>query len=168
MNKAFYIGGIVFSVIFFIVAGGYVAAVATTRIAEIFSSINSYNDPYAISYTSTYTDSAADLTAEAALISLFFFLYFLSMDVLGLVKVKTRTTKVLSIIGLSFSLLFLLWNLVMLASPGAVSFDEVGPAFMFYCTIMLAFSIIGLIQSVRYGKTAVKPVMTASSDLLDS
>ncbi|MBL4862900.1 MAG: hypothetical protein JKY09_07790 [Crocinitomicaceae bacterium] len=60
--------------------------------------------------------------------------------------------KVFGIMGLCISGIFLLWNFGVMVSPGALSFDEVAPGWILYCFIMLAFTIVGLIQSVRYYK----------------
>jgi hypothetical protein len=163
MNKALYIVGIVFSVIFLILTFGYAEEVSNARYSSYFYDYNYYD----------YGSSASDLTMSAALWSLFFFLSFITIDLLGLIKVKTKTTKVLSIIGLSLSGMFLLWNFAVLSSPGSLSFDEVSPAWVFYCLAMLAFTIIGLIQSIRFGRKASaveanQPVSTEPKDLLDS
>ena len=164
MNKALYIVGIVFSVIFLILTFGYAEEVSSARWTDY--SYYSYDYYY-------YDYSASDLTMNAALWSLFFFLSFIAIDLLGLLKVKTKTTKILSIIGLSLSGMFVLWNFAVLSSPGSLSFDEVSPAWVFYCLAMLAFTIIGLIQSIRFGRKASaveanQPVSTEPKDLLDS
>jgi hypothetical protein len=153
MNKTFYILGIVFSVVFFIVIAYYV------------EEVNSY-DSY--SYSSYYSyDSSTGITSEAGIISVLFILFFIAMDILGLLKIKTRTIKVLSIIGLSLSGLFLLWAIAMLSDPGAISFDEAGPGFWLYALITLAFSITGLIQSIQFAKKK-RGGGNTSNDLLDS
>ncbi|MCR9174311.1 MAG: hypothetical protein NXI10_17570 [bacterium] len=149
MNRAFYIVGIVFSVIFFFVCGYYIAEVHDARMMDLFAS-----GPYGSYdlYSSFGSGIAESLTEEAGMVSLFFFLSFITIDLLGLLKVKTSTAKVMSIIGLAISGIFLLWNFAMLSSPGSLSFDEVGVGFLLYCFIMLAFTIVGLIQSVKYAK----------------
>lgn len=160
MNRALYIIGIVLSVVFIGVCGYYIAEYQQERFSYILSS----------SYYSSYDYASGNLTAiteEAGLVSLFFFLFFITADIMGLVKVKRKTMKVMGIIGLCISGIFLLWNLAMLAEPGAMSFDEVGGGFVFYALIMLAFSIVGLVQSVqfaKYGRTTTRK----STDLLDS
>jgi hypothetical protein len=40
----------------------------------------------------------------------------------------------------------------MIIDPGAINFDEVAPGWILFCLIMLAFTIVGLVQSVRYLK----------------
>ena len=173
MNKAFYIVGIVFSVIFMIITVHYADEVSSARFDALWDDLYSYDygyDSYSYDYSSY--DESEELTEEAALWSVFFILAFIAVDLLGLLKVKTKTTKILSIIGLSISGIFLFWNFGVMSSPGSMSFDEVAPGWMFYCLVMMAFGIIGLVQSIRFFKapaavqgTETKP---ADEDLLDS
>jgi len=173
MNKAIYIIGIVFAFIFIGVCGYYTEEVSNARFDYLFSSYN-YSDYSYGGYTSSYDSSYSDLTAEAGLWSLLFVLFFVAMNLIGLIKVKTKTSKILSIIGLSLSAIILFWNFAVIASPGAMSFDEVSPAWIFFSLVMLAFAIIGLIQSIRFEKKnlQVNTVSTSNSieknDLLDS
>jgi hypothetical protein len=166
MNKTFYILGIVFSVVFFIVIAYYIDEVNSARYADLSNALNSY-DPYGYSSYYSYSDSSSDITSEAGIVSALFILFFIAADILGLLKIKTRTIKVVGIIGLSLSGLFLLWAIVMLGSPGAISFDEAGAGFWLYALIMLAFSITGLIQSIVFSKRKSGGGNT-SNDLLDS
>lgn len=168
MNKALYIVGIVFSVVFLLVAGFYIGEVASARISSLFSNYD-YGSYYS-SYSSTINNEYKELTFSASLWSLFFFLVFITVDLMGLMKIKTRTTKVLSIIGLSISGIFLLWNFAVMFSDGGITFDEVGGAYVFYCFIMLAFTIVGLIQAVRFGKKGNQPAMVynQAKDILDA
>lgn len=169
MNRAFYIVGIVFSVIFFFVSAYYVAECQKAYIESMYSDL--YGDLYSHSSYSFFS-SRADLTMDAGFWSLFFLASFLTIDLLGLIKVKTTTVKVLGIIGLSLTGIFLLWTFVILSSPSSISFDEVGPAWVLYCLVMLAFTIVGLVQSVRYAnrlKNGLNPVTSkGKDDLLDS
>lgn len=166
MNKAFYILGIVFSVVFFIVIAYYVDEVNNARYLDFSSALNSY-DPYGYSSFTSYSDSSSDITSEAGLVSLLFILFFIAVDVLGLLKIKTKVVKVISIVGLSLSAIFLLWALAILSSPGGLSFDEVGPAYWLYALVILAFSITGLIQSIVFQKRK-RSVGNSSNDLLNS
>lgn len=171
MNRAFYIVGIVFSVFFMFITSYYAEEVRSARMYDLFSDFNSYDYNTYSSYFSSGLDES--YTSEAALWSLFFFLSFITIDLLGLIKVKTTTVKVTSIIGLSLSAIFLLWNFAVLSSPGSMSFDEVAPGWIFYSMVMLAFTIVGVVQSSRYYRK-VNSVSTSiqdskqSSDLLDS
>jgi len=173
MNKAIYIIGIVFAVIFIGICGYYAEEVSSARIDYLFSSYN-YSDYSSGGYSSSYNSSYRDLTSEAGLWSLLFILFFVAMNLTGLIKVKTKTSKVLSIIGLSFSGIILFWDFAVIASPGAMSFDEVSPAWIFFGFMMLAFSIIGLVQSVRFQKKISQSTNSSisssveNSDLLDS
>lgn len=160
MNKGFYIGGIVLSFILFILSLYYMAEINLARYSEFAEMMD--ND-YNYGYYGLSTVSS-DLTMEIATISLVFFLFYIASDILGLVKIKTTTTRVFSIIGLSITFIFILWDFAVLSSPSAMSFDEVGIAWLLYALIMLAFSIVGLVQSIRFGKGG----NLVSSDILDS
>jgi hypothetical protein len=113
-------------------------------------------------------DFGAGKTEEGALVSLFFFIFFITTFLLGLTRIKRVVNKVLSIIGLVLSALFLLWDLVMLSSPSNLSFDEVGIGFLFFMPVIVAFSIVGIVQSDRYKKQGVLYKQQVESDLLDS
>ncbi len=167
MNKAFYISSIVLSFIFLIVCGYYIAEVESVRNLEFTSSINSYTDSYNYGYSSynMYEGYAEEYTSEAAMISIFFFLFFITTDILGLARIKTKTVKVLGIIGICLSGIMLMWDFLVLSSPSSLAFNEVGIAFLFYGLVILAFSIIGLIQAVRFSKDKV--VSINRKDLLD-
>nr|WP_294859589.1 hypothetical protein [uncultured Fluviicola sp.] len=159
MNKAFYISSLVLSVLFSVIVLYYIDSVSSARYSYLYPDYG---------YGSSYYDSGSGETEEAGLISLFFFLFFMTTFLLGLIKIKRVTNKVLSIIGLSLSALFLLWDLVMLSSPSGVSFDEVGIGFFFFTPMIMAFSIVGIIQSNRYKRQGVLYKEKVESDLLDS
>lgn len=168
MNKAFYISSIVLSFVFLCVCGYYIGEVESAKAADIISSLSSYADSLNYGYPSynSYSSAASDYTTEAAIVSIFFFLFFITTDILGVARVKTTTTKTLGIIGLCLSGLMLMWDFLILSSPSSLSFDEVGGGFGFYGLIMLAFSIVGLVQAVRYSNGKVVPVKR--TDILDS
>jgi len=176
MNRAFYIVGIVFSVIFMFVSAYYAEEVSDAKIeswmSDYMSSTSYGYDSYSYSSYSSSSDDD-DLTVVATLWSLFFFACFITIDILGIMKVKTQTTKVLGIIGLSLSGIFLLWNFAVMSSPGSLSFDEVAPGWIFYSLVMLAFMIIGVVQSSRYYRKVSSTATSTqdskpASDLLDS
>ena len=153
MNKAFYISSLVLSALFSVIVLYYIDLVASARFSSWYTS---------------YYDSGSSETEEAGLISLFFFLFFITTFLLGLIKIKRVTNRVLSIIGLALSALFLLWDLVMLSSPSGLSFDEVGIGFFFFTPVIVAFSIVGIIQSNRFKRQGVLYKQKVESDLLDS
>lgn len=166
MNKAFYISAIALSFIFLCICGYYIEETSSARALESFSYYSSsYTDSYSYSSYNIYEGLAENYTSEVALISLFFFLFFITTDVLGLLKVKTKTVKVLGIIGISLTGIMLIWDLLILSSPSSLSFDEVGGAFSLYSLTVLAFSIVGLVQSVRFSKN--EKVKTDRHDILD-
>lgn len=145
--------------LFSIIVIYYIELVTSARYSYLYSS---YGDR-GLSYYSGSTE-----TKEAGLVSLFFFLFFIMTFLLGLINIKRATNKVLSIIGLSLAALFLLWDLVMLSSPSNLSFDEVGIGFFFFTLVIVAFSIVGIIQSNRFKREGVQYKQKMESDLLDS
>ena len=165
--RALYIIGIVLAVVFIFVSAYFIEESSYERYSSY--SNYSYDDPFA---TYSYYSPSGESTFIAGLVSLFFFLYFATVYIVGLIKIKRTTNKVLSIIGVSLTGIFLLWNLLMMAEPASLSFDEIGPVWIFYSLIMLAFMIVGLVQTIRAIKPAQSVQNTASqmpkSDLLDS
>lgn len=140
--KALNIIGLVLVIVLFFVTGYYINETSSAR----------WSDYSHDSYDFLFSGRAVDLTMEAATIMLLFMFFYIGAMIANLVKVKTTTTKVMSIIGLSFSLIVLLINLVVLAEPSNLSFDESGGFFLIYGVICLAFIIIFLVQSVNYDK----------------
>lgn len=158
--RALYIIGIVLSFIFIFVIGFFIVEVESARYASYYDySYGGYN----------YSNNGSDDTMMAAIVSFFFFVFFIFMSILGMIKVKTTTSKVFSIIGLCISGIFFLWNFLVMFDPGALSFDEVGGAWALYSLIMLAFSIVGLVQSVRFSRVKASTSNSVSTnDILDS
>lgn len=167
MNKVFYIIALVFSVVFFFIVGYYVSEVSTARSLLFYDSYMNLYSSYGSNMTSLYSISPERLTEQGGIISLFFFLFFIFVDIMGLIRVKTTTSRVFSIIGIALGALFILWDLIMMSSPGALSFDEVGIGFLIYALITMAFSIVGLIQSIKFFNSN-GVVGNPTSELLDS
>jgi len=146
--KALNIIGLVLVIVLFFVTGVYINETSSARWSDY-----SYD-----SYSYLYSGRAADVTMEAASIMLLFMFFYIGAMIANLVKVKTTTTKVMSIIGLSFSLIILLINLVVLAEPSNLAFDESGGFFIIYGILMLAFFIVFLVQSVTHKNRDQKKV----------
>jgi hypothetical protein len=156
--KAFNIIGIVLVIILVIVCGYYIEEVSSAR----WRSYDFYDFGGSYNY---YGRSAADLTMEAGLIMLIFVLIYAGLYISNIVKVKTTTTKVLTIIGMSFTFIMLCWTGLMLSSPGGISFDEVGPVYILWGIINLAFTIVLLVQAVKYDNK--KNGLRNQQDVLD-
>ena len=92
---------------------------------------------------------APGVTFEAGLVMALFILFYIYVNISNMVKVKTISTKVLSIIGISFTGIIFLWDLAMLSSPASISFGEASGAFGVFALIMLAFTIVFLVQSIK-------------------
>ncbi len=99
-----------------------------------------------------YGPSRAEMTTEAGLFSLVFTLFFAFSNIINLVRVKTMTTRVMSIIAISLNGILLLINMLILAEPSSASYDEAGPCWMIFAVMMLAFSIVYLVQAIGVSK----------------
>lgn len=153
--KALYIIGIVLSIGLISTTIYYTEEYSSVYYSSYYNSYDSYD------YYGGYDDSSykrAEITFEWAVVSMFFFLYFIALDILGIAKIKRTTTKVLAIIGLSLSGLMLLWDFAVMSSPRGISINEVGPVWAIYSIIFLAFSIVGLVQAVKFSNQKVAPV----------
>lgn len=147
--RAFFITTCVLSLIYIVVAFG-IASVVQSYEWSSYSSYDTYDsyssyDPYSYDY-----DNEADKATQAGgVISVIFMLISAVVFMLALMKIKTKTMKVISIIALSISGIFLLWGFLPMTSPGGVSFDEVGPAFALAGVALLAFNIVGMIHAFK-------------------
>ncbi|MCE3294668.1 MAG: hypothetical protein K0R65_382 [Crocinitomicaceae bacterium] len=172
MKQAVNIVGLAFTLIFTIVIFYYAEEVSDARLDSLFSSMSSYSSyssPYSY-YSSFESNLDDDLTEEAGWISLIFISYFVFQFIFNLIKVRTKTNKIISIIGISLSGIWLIWDFLMISSPGALSFDEIAPGFLFYTMTVIAFSIIGLVHVGVYNRkyAASAPVNTNHPhDVLD-
>lgn len=159
--RAFYIIGIILSVVFVIVTGYFLEEYQSARWSY-------YDYTYGSSGNDTMYYKMREITFTWAVVSLFFFLYYIAVDIVGLIKIKRATTKVLSIIGLSISGIMLAWNFLVMSSPSGISVDEVGGAWVLYAFMYLAFSIVGLVQAVKWrNRNKVKVNDQILDDLLN-
>ncbi len=144
MTRAFQIMAIVFSLILLIIVVKYAQDVSIARVMPYYNSLGAYN-----SYSNYSGSSYSELTSQAAIICTLFVLFFTTVQILSLLRIKTKTMKVLSIIGLSLSGILLLFGLMVMSSPGAITFDESGGFWAIYSLIILAFSIVGTIHAFK-------------------
>ncbi|MBI4929945.1 MAG: hypothetical protein HY841_04220 [Bacteroidetes bacterium] len=152
MMRITYILAIVVSLFFGVLILDYIVRVNAARSEQLYEMMNSYSSGSEDSYNSynSYDDERDNrLTSEAGMMSLFFFLFFLALGILTLIKLKTKTMKIISIIGLALTVIMSAWNAVMMGSPGAISFDEVGIVWVLYAVVLLTFSIIGTIHAFK-------------------
>lgn len=147
-----YILSIIVSLFFGVLILDYIVRVNDARQDAMWEMMNNYSQDGYSSYSSYDDDRDNRLTSEAGLISLFFFLFYLALQILTLIKLKTKTMKVLTIIGLALTVIMSAWSGVMMGSPGAISFDEVGIVWVLYAVVVLTFGIIGTVHAFK--KTA--------------
>lgn len=144
MMRSLYITAMGLTVLFFILVVYFANEVHAARMENLFRSFGS--DSY-YDFMSDRRD--ADITFNAGLVSLFYLLVILFTQIMTLVKLRTTTMLVLTIIGLVFSVIMLAWDALMMSSPTHISFDEVGVAFLGYGLIILSFSIVGTVHAFR-------------------
>jgi hypothetical protein len=160
MMRAFFITTCVLSLIYIIAAIGIAQMVSDAKWSSWESSYDDYSnsDYYGDDYGSYdygyddysyYEDEADDYTRIGGIASVFYMLLSAGAFVLALMKIKTKTMKVISIIGLSLSGLFLLWAMLPMASPDSISFDEVAPAFILAGISLLGLHIVGVVHAFK-------------------
>ena len=140
--KAINIIGIVLAIAIVPLSIYYIELTSSARWASwdvLFDGYSSYSGP-----------SASEVTFEGGSICLLFGLFFVYQCISNMIKIKTMTTKVMSIISLSLVGLAFLINLIFVLAPGEFTFDEGGQMWMIIGVIMLAFSIVFLVQSVQF------------------
>ena len=115
---------------------------------------NEFSTPY-------YGPSAGEVTAMSAGVSLLFVAFFLFQSIMTMTKIKTMTSKVMGIIGISLMGIAFLINLSLLG--GAGTYDKGGLINIFVGLIMIGFSIVFLVQTVNYEKKAA----TSSPEMID-
>lgn len=158
--RAFFIATCVLTLIYIIAAFGITASVDSARDMAFYEMLNDsydyssdyYGDSYSgYGYSSydIYEEAAEDGTRTGGIVSVIYMLLSSAAFLLALMKIKTKTMKVISIIGLSLSGLFLLWAFLPTASPSGVSFDEVGPAFGLAGIALLGLHIVGMIHAFK-------------------
>ena len=170
MNKTIYAIGIGLSAIFFFVCGYYF--IEAEKATVIMYGDYAYLEVASRQYGFELGPGREELSSEIGLWSLLFLSYFIFMSITRLRKVKTKTMKASSIIALSVSSIILLWDFGMISSPGSMSFDDIGLAWLGYCFVILMLSTIGFVQSSKYNKLISSergPINTKdTSELLDS
>ena len=147
MLRAFYISAIVLTIGAIIISAYFIEEVSSCRSASYdYSYGDSYGTDDNFEY---YHDRSKDATVSAGIISMIYFLIMETIFILSFIRLKTKTIKVFSIIGISLTGIMIFWDALMISSPGGLSFDETGVAWIFFMVIMLAFSIVGMIHAFR-------------------
>ena len=134
MKKYFSIT-IALSVVFTALVAYYYNEVDEARLHEMMDIIGG---------VTTYTSGgqSENLTEEIAILSLFFIGAFMTLDYL---KMKNSNDhKKFAIVGMFLSVVLLAWDMLVLSSPGHMSFDEVAPAWGVYGLTMFIFALMGM------------------------
>lgn len=146
MLRAFYISAIVLTFFSMIISAYFMDEVSSCRSASYYSFGDSYGSDDNFEY---YHDKAQEATVSAGIITMIYFLIMETIFILSLIRLKTKTIKVFSIIGISLTSIMILWDALMISSPGGISFDEIGLAWVLFMLIMFAFSIVGTVHAFR-------------------
>ena len=94
--------------------------------------------------------------------------FFLGLYIGNLNQILRRTVKVISIIGIIFSSLFILMNIIFIANNNADFFGATYLAWWLFGLIGLAFSIVLLVQAVRdYRQKMGLTTAQYSDDVID-
>ncbi|MBI3509055.1 MAG: hypothetical protein HY064_00210 [Bacteroidetes bacterium] len=175
MMRVISIIAIVFSLVLIIGSAIFIMSVSSYRSMASLELISSYSDnsyssnsyssggygdslnTYSSPRTSDVENSSYDLyrgkAADGTMAGTLFCMVMLAIiDVfflLSLLKIKTKTMKILSIIGMALTTLLVFFSFVPISSPSACSFDEVGALYVLFGVISLTFSIIGTIHAFR-------------------
>lgn len=154
--KAVNIIAIVASIAAFILAIYYMEEVYSVR-WRYWDSLD-YGSPW---YQPYYGPTPSEVTFQGALVMMLITLFIVFVNIGNMVKVKTITSKVLSIIGLSLVGIVFFVNLATLAMPGDMYFtDGLGPIYFIFSPISLAFAIVFVVQSFRKPKGTTKNQQT--------
>ncbi|HEU4719469.1 MAG TPA: hypothetical protein VFU15_16615 [Bacteroidia bacterium] len=154
MMRGFFIASILLSLAYFIAAMITIAGITEARRTGTYETQRRYmeNDGSPGTYggiPSSYEDVAQEETWCAVVISVVYFLLMEAVFLAGLVKIKTQTMKIFSIIGMSLAGFFLACSFLPLNNPVSEPFDQVVPALMIASVVFLAFSIIGTVHAFK-------------------
>ncbi len=152
MMRAFSIIAIIASLVLIIGTVGFIHEVSCDRSAASYEMISSYSTDSSGEDSSEYDryeSEAADATRVGAIFSIIVLAFLNTTYFLSLLKIKTKTMKVISIIGLSLGGILMLFSFMPMSSPRNCSFDEVGAFYAIFGIVSLTFSIIGTIHSFR-------------------
>lgn len=161
--KILYIVSLVLTLLFGALDFYYIEMYQQLWLNDLFSDI--YSSDYSYDYYDDSYFQMRDLTFQAAGVSILFVVFYILTFSFTLSKIKRLTAKVMSIIGLSFAGIMFLLLLLPLGDPGAISWNEFGPAIIIFVLIMLAFCIVNLVQAVR-NESAPKPNQSTIDDMI--
>lgn len=149
--------GIVLSVTGFVVAFHYVELVWSS----FWSSwdLDTNTEEFDASHLGVF-----DVSTEATLVLLLFSAYFVFLFIGNLLRVKTITSKVLAIIGLSLTGILIIILVFTLFGLFDLSIIDTGPIWWIFAPIALAFSIVLLVQTYVAAK---RPRTMLHADTID-
>jgi hypothetical protein len=146
--RPLYIIGLVLSVIHLFIVFG---------LSSMTSNALSRSSTVGVGMDYYYAESSR-ISVLGGIINLIFIGFVIFIASLTIAKMKSKTMKVMSIITISLSGIFFLYNLVMLFSPGSYGFNEGDGASQIVLDLFLvAFYIVGLVHVFKknYLKTNI-------------
>ncbi len=158
--KVLSIIGIILSPIVSLLSLVFMVAIAKWRMAMYQGTATYDND---IVYRAM-EKSILSMTSNIGWISLGVMGYYITLYIVSMQKVKNNIVKSIGIIGIILSVLMICWDIVMMGAPMAISFDEVGVAWLAYFMTCLAFSIVMLVQCT---KSLPKHKLSPKENVLD-
>ncbi|MFT5819135.1 MAG: hypothetical protein ACI8ZM_000358 [Crocinitomix sp.] len=91
-------------------------------------------------------------------------LFFLVLYIANIKNINRQTVKVLSIVGIVASILFVLMNVGYIGSGSSHSLPFMYIMWWFFGLVCLAFSVVLLLQAVRDYREANSPVVARTDD----
>jgi hypothetical protein len=138
MIRLVFITSLVLSVALIMLSVSYIQKTGDARSENYLDP--EYDDHFLISKSTP----AEEYTREIGKISLVFFLFYIAAGTTGFIKLRA---KILSMTTVVLSMIMLVWDLVMIDSPGGISFDEVGVAWIVFALAQLVIAVIGIKQT---------------------
>jgi len=135
-------------------------------LAEVELRYESYQHWEDLNYSENTYKKLKILSFNSSLLSLPFIAFYALIFSLTFNSIKTTTSKVINILGISFSGIILLVTLLPVVDPGKISFEELSYLLIPYTLAMLAFSIVNLIQVNRLNKSLMQPNQQTIDDIV--
>ncbi len=161
MMRAFFISATVLSIIFIVACAGISSSVSSARWDYLW---NSTYDDYSTDYYDDYSyddysyddygygdsyEEAENMTRVGGIVSVLYMLISAGAFLLALMKIKTKTMKVISIIGMSLAGLLFLIAMVPTAVPDEMYFDECAGVFILGAIALLGLHVVGIVHAFK-------------------
>lgn len=110
----------------------------------------------------------ANLFMNSAFFMMLVGLFFLGLYIANLKQIKRRTAQVMSVLGIIVSAMFILFNILFIASRSLEAFVIAYILWIIFGLICLAFTIVLLVQAVRdFGGDRRPSIPNHGDDVID-